>query len=648
MNNPQPVKIESNNPKFIESYSLDDWQIETPDGWNDIAEIHKTIPFEKWQITTNKGKSLDCADDHWIINKDNECIYAKDSLDESITTKDGIEKVVSVDNLHTSDNMYDITLTNDSSHTYFTNDILSHNTTNMLVSADLYCRIIPGLRIATIVPRMEQLRTLGYKSKEIEQAFRFLPTKLNPKFKSNLYYKEYDHGKARMSLHRMYYVLSDASKLRSPTFDWINFDEYQDFDDSLERVIKATQSRSEFRQVTYGGTSKSVDTPLESKWLDSARGLWRMTCPACHFDNYPDLNHGVLDMIQPKGLCCKKCGRILNVRNGSWDFEAPEMLKLGKWGFHIPQIIVPANTEKQSIYLDIYLASKNADKKSFLEEYLGEATESGTKEITTRDLQNICILGDISDVQKRAVELPPKYIFKVSGCDWGGSDYNPAQKSKASYTAHCILGVTPSGHFDIIYMQKYAGMDYDDISHCIAHDHHRFGCCALGNDYGGNSVYVNELKKLMDPLKVILYKYKAQGTFLSIPKQSNMFNLYSLHRTDSITTLFMDVKNSRISAPRWEQVEGYLKDFLVLTRVPYENQQGVTGFLYTKQATKTDDMLHAVNYAICTAKLLLGESLFEDESSMELFRSYYKYGKDMRGILRNRHAEVTSLPGLRS
>ena len=74
MNNPQPVKIESNNPKFIESYSLDDWQIETPNGWSDIAEIHKTIPFNKWQITTNKGKSLDCADDHWIINKDNKCI----------------------------------------------------------------------------------------------------------------------------------------------------------------------------------------------------------------------------------------------------------------------------------------------------------------------------------------------------------------------------------------------------------------------------------------------------------------------------------------------------------------------------------------------------------------------------------------------
>lgn len=638
-------KIESNNPKFIESYSVEDWQIETPNGWEDIESVHKTIPFDVWQIVTANKKVLHCADEHAVIMENWEMTHAKKSLDNNIITSDGISAVVSVDKLPLPpEHMYDITLKSDTSHVYFTNGILSHNTTNMLVAADLYCRIIPGLRIATIVPRVDQLSTLGYKLKEIEQGYRFNPSKVNAKFKSNLHYKEYDHGKARMSLHRMYYILTDASKMRSPTFDWINFDEYQDFDSTLEKVVKSTQSRSEFRSVTYGGTSKSTDTPLEQRWLESARGLWRMTCPACHFDNYPDLNHNVLDMIRPKGLCCLKCGRVLNVRNGCWDFEAPAMLKYGLWGFHIPQIIVPANTEKQSIYIDIYKASQSSDKKSFLEEYLGEATESGTKEITTKDLQNICILGDIRDVQKQAIAaVPPKYIFKVSGCDWGGSDYNPATRSKASYTAHCIIGVTPDHKFDILHMKKYAGMDYDDITHCIAKDHHRFGCYALANDYGNNAVYVNELKKLVDPLKVILFKYKATGTFLSIPKNSEMFNLYSLHRTDSITTLFMDVKNRRLRSPRWDQVVEFLKDFLVLTRVPWESPQGVTGFLYSKPGTKTDDMLHAINYATVLAKLICGESLFEDEAGLELFRNYFKYGRDMRHIIRNKHATVASV-----
>lgn len=509
--------------------------------------------------------------------------------------------------------------------------------TNMLLSSDLYCRMIPGLRIATIVPKMEQLRTLGYKLKEIEQSYRFQPKKSNPKFKTNLYYKEYDHGNARMSLQRLYYVLTDASKLRSPTFDWINFDEYQDFDDTFEAVIKSTQSRSSFRCCTYGGTSKSVDTPLEQRWIESSRGLWRMTCPACHFDNYPDLNHGVLDMIRPQGLCCLKCGRPLNVREGCWDFESPAMLALGKWGFHIPQIIVPANTEDKSIYLDIYMASKNMDKKSFLEEYLGEATESGTKELTTRDLQQICVLGDASKVVQDAKNVvSPKYIMKVSGCDWGGSDYNSATRSKASYTAHVILGITPDFKFDILHMRKYSGMDYDDIIEDIAHEHNSFGGYCVANDYGNMAVYINGLKKLTDPLKIVMFKYKVQGTFLSIPSKSELLNLYSLHRSDSITTLYNDIKSQRIRAPRWEHSQQYLKDLLVLTRVPYENLNGINDFKYTKSPTKTDDILHALNYATCMAKLLIGESLFEDEAEYALFKNYFRYGKDMRDILRSK------------
>lgn len=633
--------MQSNN-KFIESFEVSDWEVETPNGWEDISKIHKTIPFEPWLIQLQDGKELVCADTHMLVDPQGNEIPARESLDATIATVNGSSKVVSVDKLHQpAENMYDITLGDDTAHTYYTNGILSHNTTNMLVSADLSCRIIPGLRIATIIPKADQLTTLGYKLKEVEQAYRFYNDSLSKNFKSNLHYKEYGHPGARMSSHRMYYVLTDASKLRSPTFDWLNFDEYQDFDVTLEDVIKATQSRSEFRSITYGGTSKSVDTPLEYKWIESARGLWRMTCPACHYDNYPTLDHGIMEMIRPNGLCCRKCGHKLNVRDGSWDFEAPNMLKLGRWGFHIPQLIVPANTESQSIYMDIYMASQKSDKKSFYEEFLGEATESGTKEITTKDLQNICILGDIGTVQHQAMNsMPPKYIFKVSGCDWGGSDYNAASKTKVSYTAHAIIGVTPDGKFDLLSAKKYAGMDYDDITHCIIKDHRKFNTYAMASDMAGSAVYSNELRKFLDPLKTVYLKYKAQGSFISIPKDSQMFNLYSLHRTDSITSLFLDVKQSRLRAPRWEQSQEFLKDFLVLTRAPYENQSGVMEFHYVKPSTKSDDYLHAINYAVVLAKLILGERLFEDSAKMELFEQYFYKGADMRNVIRNTVAPI--------
>ena len=178
-------------------------------------------------------------------------------------------------------------------------------------------------------------------------------------------------------------------------------------------------------------------------------------------------------------------------------------------------------------------------------------------------------------------------------------------------------------------------MDYDDITHCIIKDHRRFNTYAMASDMAGSAVYSNELRKFLDPLKTVYLKYKAQGSFISIPKDSQMFNLYSLHRTDSITSLFLDVKQSRLRAPRWEQSQEFLKDFLVLTRAPYENQSGVMEFHYVKPSTKSDDYLHAINYAVVLAKLILGERLFEDSAKMELFEQYFYKGADMRNVIRN-------------
>ena len=40
------TKVDMNNEKFIESFEIDEWEIETEDGWKDITHIHKTIKYE--------------------------------------------------------------------------------------------------------------------------------------------------------------------------------------------------------------------------------------------------------------------------------------------------------------------------------------------------------------------------------------------------------------------------------------------------------------------------------------------------------------------------------------------------------------------------------------------------------------------------
>lgn len=608
--------------KFIAKATIEDLEVLTDTGYVSIQAIHKTIPFHIYKVVTDKKKVINCADEHILFDENMHEIFVDEIIVgvTKIQTEDGIELVEDIIDCHDEDNMYDLELADESNHRYYTNNILSHNTTNLGIRTNTCMRLLPGLKVAAIVPRAEQLKTIADKYKEIENAYRFNYT--TPNARSNLFFKEFPHPCGKMSQLRLWHILTNADKIRGNTYDWLDFDEYQDFDDSLETEILATQSRTKIPMLTYGGTSKSVDTALEEKWILSSRGLWRLQCPGCHKDNYPTIEHGVMEMIKPDGLSCKFCGHKLNVREGQWDFESLSALSLGKIGFHVPQIIVPANTENKAKWLRIYNAAQDKNNfKGFCEEYLGEATEQGTKEISVKDLERICVLGDIKTLQQNVFKNKNRmYDFLISGCDWGGSDNNPAEKTKVSYTVHVIIGVKADGTYDILDMNRYAGMDWDTIAGCIAKRHTDFGCYALACDRGVGEVYINNLRKLLDPLKVIAFKYAAPNSkLLSIPKNSAFPNMYSLNRTESITATFEAVKTLQLKAPNWEQCKSALMDLLNLVRVPAETAGGETAFRYSRKPTKSDDFLHAINFALVLAKVIQGRPMFEDAQQRALF-----------------------------
>lgn len=116
--------------KFEETFSVDDWEIETDTGWSSIKNIGKTIPYEVWELETSSGKNLKCADDHIVFDDTYDQVFVKDlnkdTRPDKIITKDGAEIVESVKPLGYLENMYDLEV-DDNNHRYYTNDILSHN-----------------------------------------------------------------------------------------------------------------------------------------------------------------------------------------------------------------------------------------------------------------------------------------------------------------------------------------------------------------------------------------------------------------------------------------------------------------------------------------------------------------------------------------
>ena len=140
------------NRKFIDSVDLEHFEIETDTGWQPISKIMKTVPYRVWHIEVESGLTLDCADDHIVFDQDCHEIFVKKLQAGSlIKTINGSEKVTKVSVSDHRENMFDIAV-DSTDHRYYTNGILSHNTTIInALSYALYGQALSNIRRDNLV-----------------------------------------------------------------------------------------------------------------------------------------------------------------------------------------------------------------------------------------------------------------------------------------------------------------------------------------------------------------------------------------------------------------------------------------------------------------------------------------------------------------
>jgi hypothetical protein len=488
--------------------------------------------------------------------------------------------------------------------------------TSFCCRQQLNARFLPGFKSLYLAPRNQQLETYQNKMREIEHAMSGFNKKRDPDLRKNLGYKEFLNG----STIEMVYVLTTASPVRGKSADELLYDETQDFDPDLEIEVAEIQSASPFPVTIYAGTSLDTNTMLEKKWSDSSQGLWLMKCDHCNHYNIPLPEHKVLDMIQPNGPSCVKCSRPVNVRDGQFVHSYPNLVSAGRKGFHIPQIIVPSVVNNPIRWARIYENKlKHGGSRKFLQEILGIAVEEGEREITIKNLRDICVLGrDIEALHRKAKEN--RYDFVVSGADWGGSDYIPAQHIKISTTVHAILGVTSDRKLDILHLRRYSGMNYDDIVGDMLRNHENLRGRFMASDFGVGAVYNSKIREKIPPEKHLIFGYVGPASDLvAEPKGAHIYNQWSLNKTESISLTYEAVRTQRIRCFAWEYAEEYLSDFLNLFRAPGEKSSsgqgsGATTFIYRSHPSKPNDTLMAINYGYMLAKILMREPMFADMS----------------------------------
>ena len=119
--------------KIIDTRKLSCCDVLSDDGYVSASEVHLTQPYRVYEIILEDGNKIECADEHILYTSFGEEIFVSDlRIGYFVKTECGSSKVKSIRKCPYKMSMFDLTI-NHPNHRYYTNGILSHNTTTIAV-----------------------------------------------------------------------------------------------------------------------------------------------------------------------------------------------------------------------------------------------------------------------------------------------------------------------------------------------------------------------------------------------------------------------------------------------------------------------------------------------------------------------------------
>ncbi len=177
------LDLDENNisKKILDSQYIDDYEIETDNGWDPISKIHKTQSYTIWRLELENGMWLEGADNHILFDSYMQEIFIKDlRLEHYIQTKEGLQKIINIVKYPYKVSMYDITVTSDN-HRFYSNGILSHNTTTISAFFAWYLCFHTDRNLAILANKQATTFEIVRKVTEV---FKGLPFFLKPGIES--------------------------------------------------------------------------------------------------------------------------------------------------------------------------------------------------------------------------------------------------------------------------------------------------------------------------------------------------------------------------------------------------------------------------------------------------------------------------------
>jgi len=398
------------------------------------------------------------------------------------------------------------------------------------------------------------------------------------------------------------------------------------FDPDLEVEVLETLNDSDIQSVLYAGTSTNFDSLLELRYQEGSQSTWQILLDDGNVIDCGDPD-AIIPYIGEYTMVDPTTKKKIDPLRGYYRFNNPGALMDRNFSVHIPQIINPDICNSPIKWNALYRTLVR-DPAKFVQEKLGIPQESASREITKADLQRMCrpdIVGSPAERLHRC--RTGFYKLIVSGVDWGGSDYNQMTKTKISSTVHFILGLTTDNQLHIINVKRHGGMDYKTIINLIAADHSRFNATSIATDFGVGETYHELMRShpVFNTGRHVIFHYTGPRSSICSVMKGALSNTMNLNRTETLSALFLAISmpEPMILAPSWDEMEDYLSDFLNIHRIlqEKEGEGGQRQFLYHRVASKTDDTVHAANFAFSLIRLVYNQILLADNNARALIRA---------------------------
>ena len=474
---------------------------------------------------------------------------------------------------------------------------------NLSRQETLDCLTIPNLQVLYVAPLQQQSQR--YSTLYLNEAIQScdLARKLQDKSLEGVFsdskimtsvgHKSFANGAGI----QLMYAKTSPDRARGIMADRIDFDEIQDQIIDNVPVISQSLKASKFGIRKFTGTAKTVDNTIERLWQQSSMAEWVMKCSHCRQWNVPNRDGNIEKMPQKDGMHCAFCGGKLNVREGTWVHFNEDKKDMSR-GYHIPQVIVPFMEEQETNWSLIWRDICNLPPSIVMQEIYGISESAGERIITETDVKRQSTLPTMGIMRNNL----DRYVMRVAAVDWGGAE-------RVSFTVVTILGVRPDGRIDVLFAQRFSGIDPDVMFVQIAKAYNRYECAVMACDYG-LGFHNNQIMQNRYGCRVVQLQFVRANQLLSFHTTGHGDARWSVDKTSAVRTMFYAIKYGRVYFPPYDEFEPYTRDLFS----PYEHvadTSGISTVTYMRDPSRPDDFAMALTFGLMVAAKLSGMDMMD-------------------------------------